>query len=84
MELQQLPLAAEGIRNEIKEMIPETASLSNQPIQSQAVLLQEDNNGNKTYGGELLEERISRLKEKMGLDKVRAVIDFLGHLTDHV
>lgn len=72
MERTPLPDAAEKIRNEIREMIPETATLPNQPIETQAELLLKDEHGNKIYGGELFEAKAAQLKEYMGIDKVSA------------
>ena len=75
MEPQKLPPAAEEIRIEIKEMIPETAT---KPIEVQAKLLNQDDRGNKKYGGDLLAGRITRLKEELGINEVGMVITSRG------
>lgn len=59
---QKLPAAAENIRLEIKAMIPE---LSNQTVESRAELLRTENNGNKTYGGDLLAAQISLFSRQL-------------------
>jgi hypothetical protein len=65
----KLPRPAEDIRNEIKRMIPETAS-SRQPPESQARVLEVDEHGTKTYGGELLMDKISLMKDEMKISGV--------------
>lgn len=62
MNPQTLPPAAENIRLKIKAMIPE---LSNQIVESRAVLLKTETNGNKTYGGDLLATQISLLSREL-------------------
>ncbi|KAJ6047296.1 uncharacterized protein N7446_007575 [Penicillium canescens] len=69
MERTPLPPAAEKIRNEIREMIPETATLTDQPVKAQAELLHKDENGNKIYGGNLFTEKAARLKQHMEIDQ---------------
>lgn len=66
----QLPPAAEDIRKEIKELIPETATRSGSPGRSQAKVFDEDNNGNKTYKGDLLTAKISHLTGEMNIGDV--------------
>lgn len=58
-------------------MIPETATLPNQPRETQAELLHQDEIGNKMYGGELFTARAAQLKEHMEIDTVSAT--FLSH-----
>lgn len=70
MQPEQLSGEAEEIRNEIKNMIPETAKTPTQPPGNQATLLHKDGNGNKMYGGSLVDQKISRLKEEMGIEAV--------------
>lgn len=72
MERIRLSEQAATICNQIREMIPETATLPNQPGKDQAELMHEDENGNKIYGGKLLTERAARLKEHMKIDQVSA------------
>ena len=79
MEPKPLPDEAEQIRKEIKEMVPETAS---KPPEVQAELIHKDNNGNKRYGGGLLEGKISRLKEILKIEEVSVSVDFSEHLID--
>lgn len=71
MNRHELPRPAEDIRQEIKGMIPETAILADQPSANQATILEEDENGTKAYGGDLLAGKISRLTGKMGIGIVR-------------
>lgn len=66
MDPHELPRAAEEIRQEIKRMIPETAIQADQPVGIQAKIL-EDGNGTKSYGGDALAGKISRLTGKMGI-----------------
>lgn len=72
----KLPRAAENIRNEIKEMIPETAS-SHQPTEGQASVLKVDEHGTKTYGGVLLMDKISLMKDEMKISGVCILNAFL-------
>lgn len=67
MDPHELPRAAEEIRQEIKGMIPETAILEDQHSEIQAMILEEDENGTKAYGGDPLAAKISRLTGKMGI-----------------
>ncbi|KAJ5244517.1 hypothetical protein N7489_004613 [Penicillium chrysogenum] len=69
----KLPRPAEDIRNEIKRMIPETAS-SRQSPESQARVLEVDEHGTKTYGGELLMDKISLMKDEMKISGVIGLI----------
>lgn len=62
MKPQKLPPAAEVIRLKIKAMIPELLS---QEVESNAELLKTEENGNKTYGGDLLAEQISLLSGQL-------------------
>lgn len=62
MNPQELSPAAEVIRLKIKAMIPE---LSSQAVESNAELLKTEENGNKTYGGDLLAEQISLLSGQL-------------------
>ncbi|KAJ5993173.1 hypothetical protein N7451_008897 [Penicillium sp. IBT 35674x] len=73
MKPQQLPHAAEVIRNEIKEM-----------IDAQGKLLEEDvdENGNKRYKGTLLDEKISQLKVALEIDEVSTVTGSQRHFID--
>lgn len=70
MERTPLSEAAVTICNQIREMIPETATSTNQRGEDQAELMHEDENGNKIYGGKLLKERAAQLKEDMKIDQV--------------
>lgn len=83
MERKPLPDKAETIRKEIREMIPETATLPDQPVEAQAELLHKDKNGNKMYGGALFTTRAALLKEHMAIDKVSALAILL-YLTNHI
>lgn len=65
----KLPDAAEDIRNENKAMIPETGS-SHQRAEGYASVLGVDEHGTKPYGGELLVDKISLMKDEM---KIRGV-----------
>lgn len=65
----KLPRPAEDIRNEIKGMIPETAS-SRQSPEGQASVLDVDEHGTKTYGGDLLMDKISLMKDEMKISGV--------------
>lgn len=62
MSSEKLTDPAEDIRRKIKGMIPD---LSDQPIENRATLLKTEDNGNKTYGGKLLAERISLLSRQL-------------------
>jgi hypothetical protein len=64
-----LPGDAENIRNKIKEMIPETASL-HQPTEGQASVLEVDKHRTKTYRGKPLMDKISLIKDKMKISGV--------------
>jgi hypothetical protein len=75
----KLPRAAENIRNEIKEMIPETAS-SHQPPEGHASVLEVDEHGTKTYGGGLLMDKISLMKDEMKISGVCISDAFLREL----
>lgn len=66
MEPIKLPPAAEDIRKEIKGMILDTSTSSNPEITSMTL---ED--GNKTYLGDALAEKISFLAKEMQLGSVR-------------
>ncbi|CAG8037317.1 unnamed protein product [Penicillium nalgiovense] len=61
MKTLKLPREAEEIRKEIKQMIPETALPPKQFNPTQAELLNEDENGNRRYGGDLLALKIAVL-----------------------
>ncbi|CAI7655777.1 unnamed protein product [Penicillium pancosmium] len=61
--------AAEEIRKEIREMIPETTSLSTDPAGSKAKVIRVTEAGNKMYGGDLLLTKIAQLKEQMKIEK---------------
>lgn len=65
-----LSRAAEEIRKEIREMIPETTSSSADPAQSKAKVIRVTEAGNKMYGGNLLLTKIAQLKEQMKIEKV--------------
>ncbi|KAJ5330529.1 hypothetical protein N7476_000312 [Penicillium atrosanguineum] len=56
MKSQKLPLAAEEIRKEIKTLIP------------QITTVEEDENGNKKFGGDALLVLISRMKAALEID----------------
>ncbi|KAJ5288051.1 hypothetical protein N7478_003737 [Penicillium angulare] len=65
MEFKPLPQPAEDVRRGIVDMIPETTTLSDQPTDTLATLLEEDDNGTKTYGGDRLAGQIHQLISKM-------------------
>lgn len=68
MEPRKLTRAAEDARKEITEIIPETTTLPNQPLESLAEVIEEDKqNGYKVYGGELLATKIGQLASKMNI-----------------
>ncbi|PYH98828.1 hypothetical protein BO71DRAFT_370605 [Aspergillus ellipticus CBS 707.79] len=67
MEFQKLSQAAEDVRQEIVDMIPETTTLTDQPTNISATLLEEDENGTKTYGGDLLARKIYELISNMDI-----------------
>ena len=73
MEFQKLSQTAEDVRQEIVDMIPETTTLSNQPIDTFATLLEEDENGTKSYGGPQLAEKIHQLISNMNIGTVRLI-----------
>lgn len=77
MEFQKLSQAAEDVRQEIVDMIPETTTLSNQPIDTLATLLEEDVNGTKTYGGGQLAGKIHQLISNMNIGTVRLIKSFV-------
>lgn len=58
MEPLKLPLAAEKIQEEIEALIPQTT------------VVDEDENGNKEYGGDALPALITSMKVALGIDKV--------------
>lgn len=58
----KLPSAAEDVRLKIKATIPE---LSSQTVETRAELLRTAENGNKTYGGNLLAKQISLLSRQL-------------------
>lgn len=58
MEPRPLDDAAEKIRQEIKALLP------------QVTTIEEDENGNKKYGGDALLMLISRMKTALGIDEV--------------
>jgi hypothetical protein len=70
METLKLPRDAEQIRSEIKQMIPETALSSKISVATQAELLDEDEHGNRRYGGDLLAVKIAALTGKMEIGTV--------------
>lgn len=76
MEPQKLSPVAEIIRLKIKSMIPE---LSGQTAESNAVLLQTEENGNKTYGGELLAEQISLLSGQLPIPDPPVCVQITFH-----
>ncbi|KAJ5302293.1 hypothetical protein N7508_007156 [Penicillium antarcticum] len=61
----KLPTAAESIRKSIKELIPETATSPSHLVEDQGSISHETKNGNKTYRGELLAEKVSLLTEQL-------------------
>ena len=63
----RLPSAAENIRKEIKRKIPETSTSSNQVA---GIMAEIRDDGNKTYLGNWLAERISLLKKEMHISDV--------------
>ncbi|CAG8092702.1 unnamed protein product [Penicillium nalgiovense] len=68
MEPRKLTRAAEDARKEIAEIIPETTTLPNQPLETLAEVIEEDKqNGYKVYGGELLATKIGQLASKMNI-----------------
>jgi hypothetical protein len=69
MTRDRLPGPAEDIRNEIKEMIPETASLY-QTSEGRVSVLKVDEHGTKTYGGQLLMDKISLMRDAMKISGV--------------
>ncbi|PWY75278.1 hypothetical protein BO94DRAFT_474406 [Aspergillus sclerotioniger CBS 115572] len=62
MRPQKLPPIAENIRLEIKEKIPE---LSKHTVEKPAEILKIDEDGNKTYGGDVLAKQISLLSGQL-------------------
>lgn len=58
MEPRPLDDAAEEIRKEMKALLP------------QVTTIEEDENGNKKYGGDALLMLISRMKTALGIDEV--------------
>jgi hypothetical protein len=58
MEPRPLDDAAEGIRTEIKALLPKVTTI------------EEDEKGNKKYGGDDLLKLISRMKTALGIDEV--------------
>lgn len=75
-KLCDLPAAerAESIFNEIKDMIPEARdkriSRTSEDSVRQAEIIREDKHGNRTYGGDLLEVKISSLIQEMNVGEV--------------
>jgi len=65
MEPQPLPLAAEKIRKEMDALI------------SKVTTFDEDERGNKKYGGDELEDLVSRMKATLRLDDVDIDIPYL-------
>lgn len=69
-KLSDLP-AARSIFDEIKDLIPETRdkglSRTSDKTVRQAEVIQEDIYGNRTYGGKLLEDKISSLIREMNV-----------------
>lgn len=70
MESQTLSEAAEKVRQGIVDMIPEITTLSNQPADTLATLLEEDEDGIKSYGGDLLAGQIHQLISEMKIGSV--------------
>jgi hypothetical protein len=64
-----LPRDAENIRKGIKEMIPETTTLSAGDLPGITAEIRDD--GNKTYLGKTLAEKISLLTKEMHIGDVR-------------
>jgi hypothetical protein len=78
MKTLKLPREAEEIRKEIKQMIPETALPPKQFNPTQAELLNEDENGNRRYGGDLLALKIAVLTGGMKIGTVSISVGFPG------
>lgn len=72
---QKLPDAAENVRKEIRDMIPETTTLPNQPAATLASVIEEDKlNGYTSYGGELLAAKVAQLQKKMNIGGVWLIV----------
>jgi Lon protease-like protein len=70
MEPHPLTRDAENIRKQIKEIIPETVAEQNKDARPLAELLEVDVDGNRSYGGKLLNQLIFNLTQKMKIGEV--------------
>ena len=67
---QQLSTVAENLRQQIKEMIPETATTDLENSSEKARVRSEDPQGNKTYQGTSLGKLVSRLVDELNIGEV--------------
>lgn len=66
MEPHELPRAAKKAHEEIEALIPQITTLD------------EDDNGNKEYGGEALPALITSMKVALGIDEVWTLLVFMA------
>ncbi|KAJ6067934.1 uncharacterized protein N7446_004971 [Penicillium canescens] len=67
---QPLSPATEIIRQQIKGEIAQAVLKQKTPQDTRGTFYEEDQNGNRAYGGPLLEEKVPRLVKGMGLGEV--------------
>ncbi|KAJ6118834.1 hypothetical protein N7471_013454 [Penicillium samsonianum] len=67
---QPLSSATESVRQQIKGEIAQAVLKQKTPQDTRGTFYEEDQSGNRAYGGPLLEEKVPRLVKGMGLGEV--------------
>jgi hypothetical protein len=67
---QPLSAATERVREQIKGEIAQAVLKQKTPQETTGTFYEEDQNGNRAYGGPLLEEKVPRLVKGLGLGEV--------------